>query len=364
MGNTSGCLPGVNMHSLMDEPPSIEGMGVEELPVGSLYRRFWDGCRWSVFLVDRQNSDGEVGVVAVAESQAGVYEFGISLASGSGVIVPVYVGESKCVRNRFGQYKRDGSSLAVFFEEYLSQGYTVWSRVRYLEDKNQAERWESRWLISYDYAWNTKLNIGPRKLSLEEHSCCCCMFGVHAFDETKKEGSLILSSPFRATVWYINTVSFMMQIILYITVLAIVVDQLDVSAQSGPVQQNQCLLDPDPNNMSLCLYVYAMAGIGMFFTLVCSAVMSFYMVQKRYKRTVGIVSMAFMVLFSIIASIVITSSMVKADDQGIPKESWRDAVAILLWCILASWCIPLVTSTVFQLTRATLGLFARSSSKG
>lgn len=125
------------MHSLMDEPPSIEGMGIEELPVGSLYRRFWDGCRWSVFLVGGQNlgvdNHLEAGDIAVVvESQAGVYEFGISLASGSGVIVPVYVGESKNVRNRFGQYKRDGSSLAVFFEEYLSQGYTVWSRVRYL----------------------------------------------------------------------------------------------------------------------------------------------------------------------------------------------------------------------------------------
>jgi len=117
----------------MDEPPSIEGMGIEELPVGSLYRRFWDGCGWSVFMVDRQDLDVEAGDFAVAESQAGVYEFGISLgSSGSGVIVPVYVGESKSVRNRFGQYKRDGSSLAVFFEEYLSQGYVVWSRVRYL----------------------------------------------------------------------------------------------------------------------------------------------------------------------------------------------------------------------------------------
>ena len=121
-------------------------------------------------------------------------------------------------------------------------------------------------------AWNTKLNIGPRKLSLEEHSCCCCMFGVHAFDETKKESSLILSRPFRGTVWYINTVSFVVQIILYITVLAIVVDQLDVPAP-GEVQGQQCLLDPAPNNMSLCLYVYAMTGIGMFFSLLCSAIM-------------------------------------------------------------------------------------------
>lgn len=98
------------------------------------------------------------------------------------------------------------------------------------------------------------------------------MFGVHAFDATKKESSLILSRPFRGTVWYINTFSFVMQIILYITVLAIVVDQLDVPAQ-GELQQQQCLLDPDPNNMSLCLYVYAMTGIGMFFTLLCSAIM-------------------------------------------------------------------------------------------
>jgi hypothetical protein len=73
--------------------------------------------------------------------------------------------------------------------------------------------------------------------------------------------------------------------------------------------------------------------------------------------------MAFMVLFSIIGSIVITTNLAKADDKGIPKESWRDAVAILLWCVLASWCIPLVTSTLFQLTRATLGLFASKSSK-
>lgn len=120
-------------------------------------------------------------------------------------------------------------------------------------------------------AWNTKLNIGPRKLSLEAHSCCCCMFGVHAFDETKKESSLILSRRFRGMVWYINTFSFVMQIILYITVLAIVVDQLDIPAEGG--EDQHCLLDQDPSNMSLCLYIYAMSGIGMFFTLVCCAIM-------------------------------------------------------------------------------------------
>lgn len=107
-----------------------------------------------------------------------VYELAISRVHDSKIFV-VYVGETEHLRQRHASYRSSGSHLKALMAGARDSNYTIWRRVKYLDDPSAAVRWQNRCLSLWDYAWNQGTEGKPdhngakRNVTLYEQNMCC-----------------------------------------------------------------------------------------------------------------------------------------------------------------------------------------------
>lgn len=251
----------------MDDPEKRE---TAEPALISSYRRFWAGSgTWEPWILPGWK---QYNYAHDTKALPGVYEFGLSMSrcyTRTTTVVPLYVGMSTNVQKRHSSYLADGSHLAELMQKSSQDGYTIWRRIRYLDTKLQAERWEARFLTQYDYAWNAQLNPPKRNMDLVEHHCCCCPIGIDVvtreLGNNRQNGtsvSSLLSTPMKKSVFYVIMVGIALQIILSIAIICITSEQLTARyiADNGETIISECFLGLNSNGNSLCTYTYVVSG--------------------------------------------------------------------------------------------------------
>ncbi|KAL4525795.1 hypothetical protein Ndes2437A_g04228 [Nannochloris sp. 'desiccata'] len=294
----------------------------------------------------------------------GLYELGISMPQAKFTVVPIYLGQSSNVRSRHLAYTRDGDHLKDIMVSMVNNGHTLWQRVRYLETGLQAQRWEARFLVDYDYAWNGQLNPKKRYVKLEHRDCCCCTLGV---DVISPQGSGTVTSPLTISLlatplkncsswtWYL---SLTLQILFSITIICIVALQLSVKPTGdagvpGATQlTSECLLGVDSQGNSLCVYSYAAAGISIVcsFALVLLAETAFRRGKGWHGMLEAIIAGAVSIWWAI-AAIVFTRYSTQADLAGVPKASWRDSIYSMSWVEAGLWGMCFLVKSMLSLLR-------------
>lgn len=248
----------------MDDPEKREGIEPGAL---SLYQRFWmaGGAKWDPFLLPRCQPASMKN-----EPRPGVYELGLSLSNDASTIVPVYVGMSSKASERLRCHQDGKSHLADLIRRASMEKFTIWRRVRYVETSLQAERWEARFLISYDYAWNESLNGPKRNIKLVNKACCCLTCGVDVVSKPLRDNGnervssmMILSSTVRSLGLELGMLAMVLQILLSITMTCIVAIQLTPTyfdEAGNMMDATQCLLGVNSQGQSLCTYAYIASG--------------------------------------------------------------------------------------------------------
>ena len=338
-----------------DDPPCREHLDPEDTLLG-IYKSFWDGCRWEPFLVPGPDGSfvlhGQCGTVP---GKPAVYEFALVKRECTHAKVPVYIGESNNVQNRHRSYAKDGSSLRGMFEEMVGrQQFLCYRRVLEVESKNQAERWEARFLISYDYAWNAKLNVGKRDLKISEVGCCsCCMPSLlqvesHVEGTPGRRRSMIVSNQCVTLVWYLYAVVYLLEIVSCITVLVLIATILDADL----VVENQkavqvCWVGDTPSDSLYCTYGYVTMSLCLAHgtaAIVLLAVFSARL-QTRKAQVSGYLLSLLVAVLALVWALVYShgdSSTIRTD----PHQSARDAVQIFSWILLGTVCVPLLHKTL------------------
>ena len=394
--------------ALLDDPPPREA---QDPGVLTAYRRFWrDSTPWQTFIVPPW-SPGEA--LTSTRTEPGVYELGISVLPAHTTVIPVYIGQSSNIRSRHLAYLRGGDHIKELVVPLVSSGYTIWQRVRYVRTPLQAQRWEAKFLVDYDYAFNAQLNPPKRDVRLEYRDCCWCTVGIDVITmstersiangrrRTSSVGSSppptlangggtagcpphlaltveteeplsrvhLLTSPLRSCARDTWIVCLVLQIFVSITIIAIVAAQLQggpfgtppPSTSTGTSQSvtidltSQCLLGVSDNGKSLCIYAWVVSGSSIIFSLLLVAVSELCLARRpRAGGWMSWVESGFSGLLTMwwaVAAIVLTNYSLQADVQNIPKSNWRTAVWIMSWLQMGLWGLCFITKTMVSLFR-------------
>lgn len=333
-----------------DDPPCREHLDPEDTLLG-IYKSFWDGCAWEPFLVP--SPDGgfvlhrQCGTVP---GKPAVYEFALVKRDCTHAKVPVYIGESNNVQNRHRSYAKDGSSLREMLQEMIGrQKFLCYRRVREVESKNQAERWEARFLISYDYAWNAKLNVGKRNLEISEVGCCCFLPGVRVeshVDTLGRRRSMIVSNQCSVLMWYLYAVVYLLEIVSCVTVLVLIATKLDADL----VVENQkavrvCWVGDTLSDSFYCTYGYVTMSLCLAHgTTACILLAVFSArLQTRKAQIFGYLLSLLVAILALVWALVYS----EADSSTtIPHQSARDAIQVFSWILLGTVCVPILHKSV------------------
>lgn len=315
---------------LYDDVP-VAREGFTEAGMLSMYDGFWKGCDWELFIIPEHHSgvvEQQWKVVGSAlKAHAAVYEFAVTARVCPQAKIPVYVGESTNVQNRHRDYGKDGSSLREYFEEYVARRrLLLWRRTRYVRDKGQAERWEARFLISYDYAWNAKLNMAKRDINVSMHSCMwCCVLGVlvqSASRGRRTTHAVILTKPVNVAVWYTHLLCCMVQTIVSVSMISIVAIHL--------TPDTKCAL----TKPYACSYTYAVGAVNIALSIVLLSILALgRSPAPRGLWIIGFVCLLGMCVCMLVFSIVFTD----AQTTAVGTMSWKIAVEVMGWVSLGSW---------------------------
>lgn len=354
-GRNHCCSLGV-ISEAFDRPKIREGSDPSIL---SSYQRFWEGSEWELFLVPDPTHKGfsVADSVQVASSMPGVYEFALARPDCSGSKVPVYVGESVNVQNRHRDYGKDGSSLQGLLQEYIARKhYLLFRRVKNVGSKNIAERWEARFLIEFDYAWNVKLNISRRDIELGTMDACCCKFGVSVIDTNSRRRHYILSKPIQNLFRYAHLAASIVQIVCCIIIIVIVATKLDVVLSNLTVEapssssQPACFLSENISNDTYCNYAYAMGSISMAFsTLLGYLVIISQLGTRTFNSCTFLISLLLMSIWTLVWTLTSLDSMNGANAAELPLKDWRTAIEVVSWILFSSYCFELVLQTIFTI---------------
>jgi len=318
------------------------------------YTRFWEGSEWELFLVPDPTDQGfsVADSVKVASSRPGVYEFALARPDCTGSKVPVYVGESVNVQNRHRDYGKDGSSLQGLLKEYIARKhYLLFRRVKHVGSKNIAERWEARFLIAFDYAWNVKLNIARRDIELGTMDACCCKFGVSVTDTISRRRHYILSKPMLNFFWYAHLVASIVQIVCCVIIIVIVATKLDVVLSNltveAPLSSSQpaCFLSENTSNDTYCNYAYAMGSISMAFSSLLGylVIISHLGTKTSYMSWI---SLLLMCIWTLVWTLTSLDSINGANSAELPLKDWRTAIEVVSWILFSSYSFELVLQTL------------------
>lgn len=335
-----------------ETPPCREQIDPEDTLLG-IYKSFWDGCRWELFLVP--GAHGEVvlhGQCGSVPGKPAVYEFALTTRDCMHAKVPVYIGESNNVQNRHRSYAQDGSSLAPMFQEMIGgRKFLLFRRVRIVENKNQAERWEARFLISFDYAWNAKLNVGKRDLQISQVQCCCFLPGVMVVSDATPSGnraSMIVSSQYMACMWYVYALVYLLEVVSCITVIALLATRLDADLL---VVENQeaarvCWIGDNPSESFYCTYGYVTMALCLAHGTVAMVLLVLFVtsVQTRKAQAWGFAWSLIVAIIALVWALVYTLG--ESSPSVMPHQSARDAVEIFSWILLSCLVFPLFHKTL------------------
>lgn len=99
----------------------------------------------------------------VGPESPGIYEFAVrNKKLTNNRFVVVYVGASVDLRRRHKEYQRDGSHIAHLFKYAKSKKLEIWMRYQRFETASTAYVMERKYLVTFDYAWNTDHNHKAR----------------------------------------------------------------------------------------------------------------------------------------------------------------------------------------------------------
>lgn len=346
------CTGACSSASLYRERPILrEHIDPEDTLLG-IYKSFWDGCPWEVFLIP-DGPDGRVRVHGESGSvpaKPAVYEFALVMRDCTHAKVPVYIGESTNVQQRHRSYAQDGSSLAALINEMVGKRkYLLYRRVHVVENKNQAERWEARFLILFDYAWNAKLNVGKRNLEISVVSCCCFLPGVRVVSEDGSNKSLIVSKQNIALCWYLYAVIYVMEVVSCIIVVVLIATKLDAALvvigegeQAGATRV--CWVGADPLDSVLCTYGYVSMSLCLAHGTVAMVLLAIFntQFQTRKAQICGFISTFVTAILALVWALVYVSSGMNESSRSMPHQSARDTIEIVSWVLLGCVCMPLV----------------------
>lgn len=209
---------------------------------------------------------------------------------------------------------------------------------------------------------------------MDDHSCCCCYLGLNVFDQ--KNGvltSTILSKSYGKFVWFTSALAYLLQVVIAVAMVSIVATHMqksDFSMENDyvPIQNSSetvCLMSTNIDQLSYCIFGYVTCGFSLTLSLICGTLMVritrnsvlheypsiicvlfilqlLYLCQQRAQKTIVFLSMLIMVIWWTLGAIVVRVGMAEADRDGIPNENWRNALAILFWCGVGSWGLPLI----------------------
>jgi hypothetical protein len=228
----------------------------------------------------------------------------------------------------------------------------------------QAQRWEARFLVDYDYAWNGQLNPKKRKVKLNHRDCCCCAIGVDVISpegsgtDTKPLTVSLLATPLKNCTSYTWYSSICLQILFTITIICIVALQLtskrtgDPSIPGSTQLTSECYLGVDSQGNSLCVYAYVVSGTSMVssFILIILAETAFKRGKGWHGMLEGVLS-GFVAIWWAIAAIVFTRYSTQADLAGVPKASWRDSIYALSWVEAGLWGLCFLVKSMLSVLR-------------
>lgn len=338
-----------------DDPVLREHIDPEDTLLG-IYKSFWEGCTWEPFLVP--GPQGQFAIhnrCSILPAKPAVYEFALVKRACTHAKVPVYIGESVNVKSRHRDYAQDGSSLATLMQDYVgNKKFLLYRRVHILESKNQAERWEARFLISFDYAWNAKLNVAKRDLEISEVACCCCLPGVRVVSQNCNNKSLIVSKGNVTCLWYLYVIIYLIELVASLTVIVLIATKLSAEVvvfsgegeEAGTAAKKVCLIAEDPTKSFYCTYGYVSMAFGLVHSSIALIFLAVFSVssQSRKMQACGVLSTACVAVLSLAWALVYVNGMTKS--TAIPHQSSRDAIEVLSWVFLGAISVPLVHKTL------------------
>lgn len=323
--------------------------------VFSFYKSCWQGCAWERFLAPRISSTQGPPtpstsstpmfecVADPAPSQPGVYEFSL-VERLSGCRVVVYAGESNNVSRRHQEYSKTGSQLLELLNDYIgARRFELHRRVRTLPSKAAAERFEAMLLLSYDYAWNAKLN-GKKRKDLEVlpvEFCCCFCPCVRIVDPVEGDDSLVLGEGCAKGTWHVRWATSLLICVLSAANIALIAIGLDDNVyMSGPEQQAQnspqlrraCFITSDVLDATYCDYGYAANSVIV--AISCGSFLSLILAWRfvETRRWTRVILAAVLVVWSAVWSALYHVN--SSSEATLPRQGYREAVDILNWVVL------------------------------
>ncbi|AGE50842.1 hypothetical protein PBCVCVB1_438L [Paramecium bursaria Chlorella virus CVB-1] len=157
------------------------------------YKKFFRGTKWHVFagpahsLEDSLTESRRYKVNEGLWEVPAVYEFAVAKTP-NGKRFKTYIGTTKNLKNRHGDYLRDGDHIAHFMSAAVESGLFIMRRVRYIIPSanlpsNQielaavvAEQTETRFLGKFNFAWNARQNGNVAMTRLPVKTSFLCMF--------------------------------------------------------------------------------------------------------------------------------------------------------------------------------------------
>lgn len=113
------------------------------------------------------------------------------------------------------------------------------------------------------------------------------------------------------------------------------------------ISEAQCLLGKDKHSDSLCIYIYIVIGVSLAVSFVLSMIQCITCNLCGLGRYLDLALAVAATLWWAVAGVVVTQGAAEANDAGLPKEEYRNAVVGLVWAEVAFFSLLTASGVVY-----------------